>query len=173
MGLKDVPFGSVEKFNVIVEISQGSQDKYEIDEELDVLKLDRVLYSSQRYPFNYGFIPQTRADDGDHTDVLLFSTNPIIAGAVVEARAIGFLNMVDGGEIDNKIFAVPTKDPRFENVKSFAEISEHTPKEIKNFFDTYKLLENKTVETGEFGSADEARAYIEKTRKVFEEDNAA
>ena len=81
--------------------------------------------------------------------------------------------MVDGGEIDNKIFAVPTKDPRFENVKSFAEISEHTPKEIKNFFDTYKLLENKTVETGEFGSADEARAYIEKTRKVFEEDNAA
>jgi inorganic pyrophosphatase len=169
MGLKDVPFGSLEKFNVIVEISQGSQDKYEIDEELDVIKLDRVLFSSQRYPFNYGFIPQTRADDGDHTDVLLFSTNPIFPGAVVEARAIGFMNMVDGGEIDNKILAVPAKDPRFASVKSFAELSEHTPKEIQNFFATYKILENKTVEVGEFDTSEKALEYIEKTRKVYED----
>lgn len=170
MGLKDVPFGEPEKFNVIVEISQGSQEKYEYDEELDVVKLDRVLYSSQRYPANYGLIPETRADDGDHTDVLLFSTNPIFPGAVVEARAIGFMNMEDGGEIDNKILAVPTKDPRFEHVKSLAELPEHSPKEIKNFFETYKLLENKKVVIGEFEDKDKAIEYIKKTREAFQKE---
>lgn len=168
MGLKDVPFGKPEKFNVIIEISQGSQDKYEYDEELDVIKLDRVLYSAQRFPANYGFIPETRADDGDHTDVLLFSTNPILPGAVVEARAIGFMNMDDGGETDNKILAVPTEDPRFEHVKSFKEISEHSPREIKNFFETYKMLQNKQVTVGEFEGADKALAFIEQTRAAYQ-----
>lgn len=167
MSLKDVPFGSPEKFNVVIEISQGSQDKYEYDEKLDVIKLDRVLFSAQRYPANYGFIPETRADDGDHTDVLLFSTNPIFPGAVVEARAIGFMNMNDGGEIDNKILAVPTEDPRFAHVKSLAELPEHSPKEIKNFFETYKILQNKTVTVGEFESAEKALEYIEKTRAAY------
>lgn len=167
MGLKDVPFGSAEKFNVIIEISQGSQDKYEYDEELDVVKLDRVLYSAQRFPANYGFIPETRADDGDHTDVLLFSTNPIIPGAVVEARAIGFMDMNDSGEIDNKVLAVPVSDPRFKHVQSLKDLSEHSTKEIKNFFETYKLLQEKTVIVGEFSEADKALAYIEKTREVY------
>lgn len=170
MGLKDVPFGSEEKFNVIIEISQGSHDKYEYDEELDVIKLDRVLFSAQRYPYNYGFIPQTRADDGDHTDIVLFSTNPIPPGVVVEARAIGFMNMEDGGEIDNKILAVPTEDPRFKNVKSLADLSEHSPKEIKNFFETYKILENKSVTVGEFEGADKAIEYIKATREKFSQE---
>lgn len=168
MSLKQVPFGSIDKFNVIIEISQGSQDKYEYDEELDVIKLDRVLYSSQRFPANYGFIPETRADDGDHTDVVLFSTNPIMPGAVVEARAIGFMNMNDSGDIDNKIIAVPTSDPRFSHVKSFAEVAEHSPKEIKNFFETYKMLQNKSVTVGDFESADKAQEYLEATRKAYE-----
>ncbi len=167
MGLKDVPFGSVEKFNVIIEISQGSHDKYEYDEKLDVIKLDRVLFSAQRYPYNYGFIPETRADDGDHTDVLLFSTNPIPPGVVVEARAIGFMNMEDGGEIDNKILAVPTEDPRFKSVKSLDDLSEHSPKEIRNFFETYKILENKSVSVGEFEGVDKAEEYIQKTREAY------
>lgn len=167
MGLKDVPFGKVEKFNVIIEISQGSQDKYEYDEELDVIKLDRVLFSAQRYPANYGFIPETRADDGDHTDVLLFSTNPIPPGVVVEARAIGIMNMNDGGEIDNKILAVPTEDPRYTHVQSLAELPEHSPKEIKNFFETYKLLENKEVKVGEFDNKETAIKYVEKTREAY------
>ncbi|HMQ02179.1 MAG TPA: inorganic diphosphatase [Candidatus Doudnabacteria bacterium] len=168
MSLKDVPFGSLEKFNVIIEISQGSQDKYEYDEELDVIKLDRVLFSAQRFPANYGFIPETRADDGDHTDVLLFSTNPIPAGVVVEARAIGFMHMEDSGEIDNKILAVPTEDPRFAHVKSLAELPEHSPKEIKNFFETYKILQDKQVNVGEFENADKALAYIEQTRSAYQ-----
>lgn len=167
MGLKDVPFGSEDKFNVIIEISQGSQDKYEYDEKLDIVKLDRVLFSSQRYPANYGFIPETRADDGDHTDVLLFSTNPIFPGAVVEARAIGLMNMEDGGEIDNKILAVPTEDPRYKDVQSLADLPEHSPKEIKNFFETYKLLENKTVSVGEFEDKETAISYVKKTREAY------
>lgn len=171
MSLKDVPFGSPEKFNVIIEIAQGSQDKYEYDEELDVVKLDRVLFSSVRYPSNYGFIPETRADDGDHTDVLVFSTNPIFPGAVVEARTIGFMNMVDSGEIDNKILAVATADPRFKHVKSIADMSEHSPSEIKNFFETYKLLENKTVSIGEFEDAEKAMEYIEKTREAYKNEH--
>jgi inorganic pyrophosphatase len=168
MGLKNVPFGKLEKFNVIIEISQGSQDKYEYDEELDVITLDRVLYSAQRFPANYGFIPETRADDGDHTDVLLFSTNPIHPGTVVEARAIGFMNMNDSGEIDNKVLAVPTADPRFAHVHSMSELPEHSPKEIKNFFETYKLLQNKTVTVGEFEGADKALEYIQKTRAAYQ-----
>lgn len=171
MSLKNVPFGSLDKFHVIIEIAQGSQDKYEYDEELDVIKLDRVLFSAQRFPANYGFIPETRADDGDHTDVLLFSTNPILPGAVVEARAIGFMNMIDGGETDNKILAIPTEDPRFSHVHSLAELPEHSPKEIKNFFETYKMLQNKSVEVGEFEGADKAKDYIEKTAKVYKEEN--
>lgn len=167
MGLKDVPFGDVEKFNVIIEIAQGSQDKYEYDEKLDIIKLDRVLFSAQRYPANYGFIPETRADDGDHTDVLVFSTNPIFPGAVVEARAIGYMNMVDGGEIDNKILAVPTEDPRFRDVQSLDDLSEHSPKEIKNFFETYKLLENKEVSIGGFENKEKAIEYIERTREAY------
>ncbi len=168
MGLQDVPFGSPDKFNVIVEIPQGSHNKYEYDEKLDVMKLDRVLFSAVRYPYNYGFIPETRADDGDHTDVLLFSTNPIPPGVVVEARAIGFMNMVDAGEIDNKILAVPTEDPRFTHVKSLADLPEHSPKEVRNFFETYKLLEKKAVEVGQFEDAAKAHAYIEQTRKDWE-----
>ena len=171
MSLKNVPFGSLDKFNVIIEISQGSHDKYEYDEEMDVIKLDRVLFSAQRYPYNYGFIPETRADDGDHTDVLLFSTNPIFPGAVVEARAIGFMNMEDNGEIDNKILAVPTEDPRFNDVKSLSDLPEHSPKEIRNFFETYKLLENKAVSVGDFEGADKAKDYIEQTCKVYAEEH--
>ncbi len=170
MGLKDVPFGDVEKFNVIIEIAQGSQDKYEYDEKLDIIKLDRVLFSAQRYPANYGFIPETRADDGDHTDVLVFSTNPIFPGAVVEARAIGYMNMIDGGEIDNKILAVPTEDPRFRDVQSLDDLSEHSPKEIKNFFETYKLLENKQVSIGGFENKEKAIEYIKGTREAYSQE---
>lgn len=171
MSLKNIPFGDINEFNVIIEISQGSQDKYEYDEELDIIKLDRVLYSSQRFPANYGFIPETRADDGDHTDVLLFTTNPIIPGAVVEARAIGLMNMNDSGEVDNKILAVPTSDPRFAHIKSLAELPEHSPKEIKNFFETYKMLQNKTVTVGDFESAEKALEYIATTRQAYQQES--
>src|SRR6478672_371705 len=167
MSLKQVPFGSPEKFNVIIEISQGSQDKYEYDEELDVMKLDRVLHTAQAYPTNYGFIPETRAEDGDHTDVLLLSTNPIMSGAVVEARAVGFMNMIDSDEPDHKVIAVPTEDPRFNNIKDLGDLNPHLLKECKHFFETLKQLQNKVITIGEFEPASKALENIEQTREVY------
>ncbi len=164
-----MPFGEMEAFHTVVEIPQGSQDKYEYDEELDVIKLDRVLYGAQRFPFNYGFIPETRAEDGDHTDVLLFSTNPIMVGAVVVSRPIGFMEMIDGGEVDNKILAVPVKDPRFADTQSLDDLPQHYLAEIKNFFETYKALQKKSVEVRGFGDKARALQELESTKKTYEE----
>lgn len=168
MSIKNLEFGEIEKFNVVIEIPKGSQDKYEYDEELDVVKLDRVLYGSQRFPANYGFVPETRAEDGDHTDVLLFSTNPLVPGCVAQARAIGFMEMVDSGEKDNKILAVPVVDPRFKDFNSLQDLPEHTLKEIQNFFETYKVLQGKEVVIKGFKDKAAAVEELEKTKKAFE-----
>lgn len=167
MNLKNIPFGTTEAFNVVIEIPQGSQDKYEYDPELEAIKLDRVLYASYKFPANYGFIPQTLAEDGDPADVILISTNPLFPGVIAEARAIGFMEMVDSGEVDNKIIAVPTKDPRFADIKSLEDLPSHSLKEIQNFFETYKLLQNKTVEIKGFFGPERAIAEIEKTAASF------
>jgi inorganic pyrophosphatase len=167
MNIKDLPFGETEAFNVVVEIPQGSQDKYEYDEKLDAIKLDRVLFGAQRYPANYGFIPETRAEDGDHTDVLLFTTNPVVVGAVVEARAIGFMEMIDGGDIDNKILAVPVADPRFKDTQDLSDLPQHQLKEIQNFFETYKVLQGKKVEVKGFADKARAVAELDKTRAAY------
>jgi inorganic pyrophosphatase len=107
-----LPSGTVEEFTTIVEIPQGEQNKYEINPDTGLLELDRVLYGAAFYPVNYGFIPSTKADDGDAVDVLLFATNPVPPMTVVPSRAIGILEMVDSGDRDFKILAVPTVDPR-------------------------------------------------------------
>jgi inorganic pyrophosphatase len=167
MSLKTLPFGDLEAFNVVVEIASGSQDKYEYDEHLDVIKLDRVLFGSQRYPANYGFIPETRAKDGDHADALVLSTNPFIPGAVVVARAIGIMEMVDAGDVDNKIIAVPVKDPRFSDVQSLEDLPAHTIKEIQNFFETYKELEGKKVEIKGFKDKQSALDELQDTRNMY------
>lgn len=170
MGIKDLKFGEVEKFNVVIEVPKGSQDKYEYSESEDVIKLDRVLYGSQRFPFNYGFVPETRAKDGDHADVLLISTNSLFPGVVVEARAIGFMEMVDGGDQDNKILAVPVSDPRFSDTQNLKDVPEHILKEIQNFFETYKILQKKQVEVKGFDGKDRAIKELEETRKAYTEE---
>lgn len=167
MNIKDLPFGSAEEFNVVIEIPSGSQDKFEYDEKLDVIKLDRVLYGSQRFPANYGFVPETRAEDGDHTDVLLFSTNPIPSGTMVVARPVGFMEMVDGGEIDNKILAVPVHDPRWNDILDLADLPVHKIKEIENFFMTYKQLQGKSVEVKGFQDKNRAMKELENTHAVY------
>jgi inorganic pyrophosphatase len=173
MSLQDLPFGEIESFNVVIEISQGSQDKYEYDETLDVIKLDRVLYSSYHFPTNYGFIPETRAEDGDHTDVLLFSTNPLIPGTVAVARAIGIMEMIDSGEQDHKIVAVPVHDPRFDDIQTLNDLPAHYTKEIRAFFETYKLLQNKVVEVKGFQGKDRAIQELEHTKKAYESESHA
>ena len=134
-----------ELINVIVEIPKGSKNKYEIDKETGLIKLDRAMKSSQDYPFDYGFVPQSLWDDGDALDVVLLTTYPLFPGILVEARPVAVMHMIDGGEGDDKVIAVPKNDPRFEDIHDLSDVNKHTIKEIQHFFETYKSIENKSV----------------------------
>lgn len=127
--------------NAIIEIPRGSRNKYEYDEHLDTIKLDRVLHSSIFYPADYGFIPHTRAEDGDHVDILVLVTEPTFPGCLLEARPLGALEMTDEGGKDWKIIAVAHKDPFYSHIQSIDDLNPSILVEIKNFFETYKLLE--------------------------------
>lgn len=134
-----------EIINVIIECPKGTKNKYEIDKETGLIKLDRAMKTSQDYPFDYGFVPQSLWDDGDALDVVLLTTYPLAPGILVEARPVGIMHMIDGGEGDDKILAVPKSDPRWDNVRDLKDINEYTIKEIRHFFETYKSIENKQV----------------------------
>ncbi|NJL96338.1 inorganic diphosphatase [Candidatus Gracilibacteria bacterium] len=150
-----LPSGTVDEFNVVIEIPYGSQNKYELDPQTGAVFLDRVLYSSEFYPFNYGFIPSTKVADGDALDVAVLLTNPVPPMTVIQCRAIGILRKVDGGDQDNCIIGVPTKDPRFDDVKSLEDLPKHKLDEIADFFANYKRLQNKkSVVEGYFGIED-------------------
>ncbi len=158
-----------EEFNVIIEISKGSKNKYEIDKETGLIKLDRAMKSSQDYPFDYGFAPKTLWDDGDALDVVVLTTYPIQSGILVKVRPIAVMHMIDGGEGDDKILAVPVSDPRWDNVLDLSDINEHTLKEIKHFFETYKQIENKIVEISGFEGKEAAIQALQKSVKMYEE----
>lgn len=138
-----------EDFMAVIEITKGSKKKYELDKETGMLLLDRVLSTSTVYPANYGFIPRTYGDDNDPLDVLVLCTEEIAPLTLVRCYPIGVINMVDGGENDEKIIAVPFSDPIFRTYKDTSELPEHIMKEICHFFMVYKALENKeTVISG-------------------------
>src|SRR5689334_15517148 len=145
MSLAAVPIGAhaPERVNAIIEIPKGSNFKYEYDEELDLIRLDRVLYSPLFYPVDYGFIPQTRSEDGDHLDVLVWVTGPSFPGCVMEVRPIGLLRMRDEKGLDYKIMAVASREPRYTDVYRVEDLSQHIPREITHFFEVYKTLEEK------------------------------
>jgi inorganic pyrophosphatase len=152
--------------NIFIEIPQGSSVKYELDKESGALMVDRLLYTSMFYPFNYGFIPNTHAEDGDPVDVVLISSLPMNPGTVVAARPVGLLEMEDEAGPDNKILAVPTEkiDPQFASVKDIADLNDHIKQRIKHFFESYKELEpGKWVKTKEFLGKDKAEAEIKKS----------
>lgn len=138
---KNIP----QEINVIVEINKGSKNKYELDKETGLIMLDRVMYTSQDYPFDYGFVPQTHWHDGDPLDVVLLTTHPLVPGLLLTARPVGVLDMIDDGESDAKILAVPVKDPRFNEIKDLSDVNPHTIEEIRHFFETYKQIQKKTV----------------------------
>ncbi len=148
MGLLRVPLGSKvpESFNTIVEIPRGSTNKYEVDLESGVIRLDRVLYSPLFYPCDYGYIPQTKYLDGDPLDTLVLVSHPTFPGCVIEVAAIGVLEMRDEKGPDEKILCVAKKDPRFGYRTSLDQVNEHTLKEIIHFFEVYKDLEEKCVD---------------------------
>lgn len=125
----------------VIEIPAGSRNKYEYDPESGIFRLDRVLYSSVHYPTDYGFVPDTLAEDGDHLDILVIVEEPTFPGCHIPARVIGVLNMMDVNGEDQKILAVPVGEPRFSEVNDISDISPHWLMEIENFFGTYKTLE--------------------------------
>src|SRR5690606_1665495 len=138
--------------NAIIEITNGSKGKYELDKESGLLLLDRVLSSSVVYPANYGFIPQTYCDDNDPLDILVLCSVDILPMTLVEAKIIGVMNMVDGGEQDDKIIAVAKHDPASSHLNDIEDLAPHTMKEIVQFFESYKALEKKEVSVdGVFG----------------------
>ena len=139
----DIPRGTVDKITVIVEIPANSRNKYEIDKDSGMLKLDRVLHASVHYPADYGFVPQSLWDDGDPLDVVLLTRFSVPAMTIVEARPIGIIDMIDNGEGDSKILAVPADDPLFKDITDVSQIEKSRVSEIVHFFETYKLLEKK------------------------------
>jgi inorganic pyrophosphatase len=155
--------------NVIIECPKGSKNKYEIDKETGLIKLDRAMKTSQDYPFDYGFVPQSLWDDGDALDVVLFTTNPLAPGILVEARPVGIMHMIDGGESDDKILAVPKSDPRFDHVNDLKDLNEYSLKEIKHFFETYKSIENKSVVIDGSEGKEVAYAAIKKGLQMYTE----
>lgn len=155
-------------FNVVVEIPRGSTNKYEFDEEMGVFKLDRVLYSPLFYPFDYGFIPETKYLDGDALDALVMIWHPTFPGCVVESRAIGVLEMRDEKGPDEKILCVATHDPRFGYRRHVNDISPHTLKEVMHFFQVYKDLEEKSVDVVGWHGPEVANELIRKYQVIRE-----
>lgn len=167
--LHDIAAGTKEEMNVIVEINRGSKNKYEIDKETGLIALDRVAHTAQDFPFDYGFIPQTLWDDGDAVDVVLLTTYPLLPGILVRARPVALMNMVDSGEGDDKIIAVPTDDPRWKQVKDLKDINSHTLKEIEHFYSTYKKLQNKEVVVKGFQGKKAAETAFARGQKLYKD----
>ena len=153
--------------NVIIEIAKGSKNKYELDKETGLIKLDRVMYTGQDYPFDYGFIPNTLCDDKDPLDVVLYTTYPLNSGILLEARPIAVIKMIDSGEGDDKILAVPANDPRLKDITSLENFPAHFIKEVKHFFETYKLIQNKKVEIGEILDTEDAKKVIADSVELY------
>lgn len=153
--------------NVLIEITGGSKNKYEYDKQLEAFALDRVLSSSVQYPYDYGFVPNTLAEDGDPLDGMVIIDEPTFPGCVIAARPIGFLEMIDGGDRDEKILCVPDKDPRYAQVKSLKDVAPHRLDEIAEFFRSYKNLEKKVTEILGWQDVEKVAALVEKSVKAY------
>jgi inorganic pyrophosphatase len=149
------------EFNALIEIPMGSSVKYELDKRTGLLRLDRVLYSAVYYPANYGFIPQTFAEDDDPLDVLVLCQEAVAPMTLVTARAIGLMTMVDSGKRDHKVLAVAVGDPEFNSFREASELPVHRLTMLRRFFQDYKQLEGKSVEVDEIQPAETALPVIE------------
>lgn len=148
------------EFVAVIEIPMGSSIKYELDKQTGLLKLDRILYSAVYYPANYGFIPQTFAEDDDPMDVLVLCQEPVAPLTLVKARAIGLMTMVDSGKCDHKVLAVAVHDPEFNAFQEAQQLPPHRLMMLRRFFQDYKMLEGKTVEVEDFAPAASALPVI-------------
>jgi len=155
--------------NALIEIPQGSRSKYEVDKDTGLLRLDRVIYSSFHYPINYGFIPQTLGQDGDPLDILVLCSQPIQSLCLVEASVIGNMQMIDAGTMDDKIIAVASKDPSVNHFRRVEDLPQHFLLELRNFFEQYKVLENKKVEIDNFQDIATAGRVINNAIALYKE----
>src|ERR1700741_696758 len=166
-----------QEFNALVEIPMGSSVKYELDKRTGLLRLDRILYSAVYYPANYGFIPQTFAEDDDPLDVLVLCQETVVPLTIIHARAIGLMTMIDSGKKDHKIIAIATEDPEFNSYHEASEMPPHRLIMLRRFFQDYKQLEGKAVKVDEIRPAAESfpiitdalSRYSEQRRKGFKE----
>ncbi|MDR2830737.1 MAG: inorganic diphosphatase [Methanobrevibacter sp.] len=161
----DIP----EKLNTVVEIPKGSKNKYEYDKDIESFILDRVLYSSVVYPVDYGFIPQTIYDDGDPMDIMVLIDQPMFPGCVIESRPIGIMKMIDGGDKDYKVLAVPNDDPKYKDIHDIFQIHSHVLEEISEFFRTYKNLEGKKTEVLGWEDSESAKKEIIRSVDLYKE----
>lgn len=151
-----------ENFMCYIEIQKGSKSKYELDKETGVLRLDRVLYTSTVYPASYGFIPRTYADDGDPLDVLVLCSEPILPATLVQCYPIGVINMIDDGSQDEKIIAIPFREPTYNIYSDISQLPHHIFDEMMHFFEVYKVLEHKKTSVKEIRGRETAVKIIQK-----------
>jgi len=170
LSIKNLPIGEKypEIINAVIEIPKHSRNKYEYDEDLDIIKLDRVMHSPLIYPADYGFVPETRAEDGDHLDVLVLTGSPAMTGCMMVVRPVGVMHMLDGGVPDEKIISVEANNPRYKEIQDLADLREHTLLELKHFFEQYKTLENKNVEIKGFEDKSKAIEIIKRTHEEYQ-----
>jgi inorganic pyrophosphatase len=160
-----------EEFNAIIEIPKGSFNKYEVDKKTGLIALDRANYSAAPYPFDYGFAPQTYWEDNDPLDVIVLTTFPLNPGILVRVRPVAVLDMIDDGDSDMKVLAVPAADRRWEDVQDLGDLNKHNLREYEHFFQTYKALKGKPapVETRGYKGRDEALKVIKKAIRLYDE----
>lgn len=150
-----------DNFVVVVEISRGGKNKYELDKETGLLRLDRILSTSTHYPANYGFIPRTYADDSDPLDALILSSEAILPMTLVRCYPIGVVTMLDRGEVDEKVISIPFKDPHYNCYHDISDLPLHMFKEIEHFFTVYKMLEESNIEVSGVLGRDDAMEVIQ------------
>lgn len=158
---------SIRVLEALIEIPMGSQNKYEVDKSSGKIKLDRVLYSPMSYPAEYGYIEGTLAEDGDPLDILVLVTNSTFPGCIIDSRVIGYMAMIDDGEIDHKLLAVSSHDPRFNHIQNLDDLSPHTLLEIEHFFSHYKDLQGKNTTINGWYGSDEADVLIDECFKRY------
>lgn len=167
----DVKLGdnSPEICTAVIEINKGCKNKFELDKTYGVIKLDRVLQGASSYPFNYGFFPQTLAHDEDPLDAVVLGSTIIYPGCIVEVKPIGVIQMVDQGKTDSKIVCVPLGDISVSSYNEMTELPDYQQRDLRRFFEEYKILENKEVVVGDSESADRAREIIMATHRHYAE----
>ncbi len=158
---------SPENFVAVVEIPKGSKNKYELDKDSGLLRLDRILYTSTHYPANYGFIPRTLSEDHDPLDVLVICQEELAPMSIVECYPIGMINMIDEDEADEKIIAIPLNDPFLNSYHDITELPQHQFQEIKHFFEVYKFLENKKTRVDKILGRRDAEECIAKCKLAY------